>query len=177
MKTFGWPPPQNQWPQTAAGAVAAASSASAAYERPLVAGSDVHASIIEGIFDSLAPPASGNTAVVPTGAGGGVFTGTSFGKHKPHSAGGVVSEPVYGFGANSGIPYSFGENGPEMVSPSMNTGSNPGAPGATQYGQQTTNELLQQLCKLMQQQPYALAQAQKNGLNAGMRRGAFNTGS
>jgi hypothetical protein len=34
-----------------------------------------------------------------------------------YASGGVVSEPVFGFGAISGDPYSFGERGPELVSP------------------------------------------------------------
>ena len=42
MKANGWPPPQSSFAQTAAGALQAANSASAAYERPQVPGSDVH---------------------------------------------------------------------------------------------------------------------------------------
>jgi hypothetical protein len=54
MKTYGWPPPQNSWPNTAAGALSAALSASAAYEKPAVAGSDVSASEVTSVFDALA---------------------------------------------------------------------------------------------------------------------------
>jgi phage-related minor tail protein len=34
-----------------------------------------------------------------------------------YAAGGVIGEPVFGFGLTSGEPYSFGERGPEFVSP------------------------------------------------------------
>ena len=54
MKTYGWPPPQSGFPQTAAGAVTAAYSASAAYEKPAVAGSDVVPSEIQSVFNALA---------------------------------------------------------------------------------------------------------------------------
>ncbi len=54
MKTYGWPPPQGGFPQTAAGAVKAAYSASAAYERPTVAGSDVKPPEIQSVFNALA---------------------------------------------------------------------------------------------------------------------------
>jgi hypothetical protein len=34
-----------------------------------------------------------------------------------YAAGGIVNEPVIGFGMHSGSPYAFGEAGPELVSP------------------------------------------------------------
>lgn len=34
---------------------------------------------------------------------------------RQHAAGGMITEPVFGFGATSGMPYSFGEHGPEPV--------------------------------------------------------------
>jgi Phage tail lysozyme/Dolichyl-phosphate-mannose-protein mannosyltransferase len=54
MQVNGWPAPQNRWPNTAAGALQAAYSASAAYERPAVTGSDVHAFLVYGVFNHLA---------------------------------------------------------------------------------------------------------------------------
>jgi hypothetical protein len=44
-----------------------------------------------------------------------------------YAAGGVVGEPVMGYGLRSGTPYSFGEAGPELVSPL--SGGLPGFPG------------------------------------------------
>lgn len=54
MKTFGWPPPQSGFANSAAGALKAAFSASAAYERPAVAGSDVKAGEVTSVFNALA---------------------------------------------------------------------------------------------------------------------------
>jgi peptidoglycan DL-endopeptidase CwlO len=54
MTANGWPPPQNSFPQTEAGALQAASSASAAYERPQVPGSDVHAQWVDEVWNGLA---------------------------------------------------------------------------------------------------------------------------
>ena len=54
MKANGWPPPQSSFPQTLAGAMQAASSASAAYKRPQVPGSDVHSEYITEAWDALA---------------------------------------------------------------------------------------------------------------------------
>lgn len=93
-----------------------------------------------------------------------------------HTAGGTISEPVIGFGVNSGTPYSFAENGPEYVGPISGEGTGQGMPGATQTGQQQTNKLLGQLVTLLAQQPQAMARVQKNGLSSGMRRGQFQVG-
>jgi hypothetical protein len=54
MQVNGWSAPQNGWPDTAAGALQAAYSASATYERPAVTGSDVHAFLVYGVFNQLA---------------------------------------------------------------------------------------------------------------------------
>lgn len=54
MKTFGWGPPQSGFADSAAGALKAAYSASAAYERPAVPGSDVSASEVTQVYNSLA---------------------------------------------------------------------------------------------------------------------------
>jgi hypothetical protein len=90
------------------------------------------------------------------------------------SAGGMVNEPVHGFGMHTGMPYSFAERQSEYVGP-LSGGGDQGQ-GATHTGQMTTNQLLQLLVKHFQQFPQAIAQAQKSGLTGGMRRGAFTTG-
>lgn len=54
MKQNGWPPPQASFANSLAGAMQAAFSASAAYERPAVRGSDVHAANISAAWSSLA---------------------------------------------------------------------------------------------------------------------------
>lgn len=63
----GFGPPQNRFPNTLAGAMQAAFAASAAYERPAVPGSDVHAGNIAQAWSSLAtggPVRSGQMAIV-----------------------------------------------------------------------------------------------------------------
>lgn len=67
MKQNGWPPPQGSFANSLAGAMQAAFSASAAYERPAVRGSDVHAANITTAWNSLAtggPLPAGKTAWV-----------------------------------------------------------------------------------------------------------------
>jgi hypothetical protein len=46
-----------------------------------------------------------------------------------YAAGGIVHEPVAGIGLRTGMPYSFGEKGPELVSPLTRAHPKPG--GAT----------------------------------------------
>lgn len=96
---------------------------------------------------------------------------------KRHSAGGMVSEPVFGVGMSSGRGYSFAEHAPEYVGPLSGNGvGNSGLPPMTQYQagqlimeQQRTNKLLQQM-------PYAYASALQGAAGQGVRRGAFATG-
>lgn len=98
------------------------------------------------------------------------------GTYQGYSAGGMISEPVFGYGAYSGMPYSFAERGPEQVIPGgAATVGAPGLPPATQYGQKTTNDLLQQVVKLLAQMPYTQAQAINQANASGVRRGWFAT--
>jgi hypothetical protein len=122
---------------------------------------------------SLGSLAKGGWIAPQTAGGAGWRSGAGV---KPHSAGGMISEPVVGFGTQSGIPYSFAENGPEMVSPANGADTNNFMQPMTQsQGQQLLNAL-NQLVQQGQQLPANLAAVQKNGLTTGMRRGVFNTG-
>jgi hypothetical protein len=95
---------------------------------------------------------------------------------KPHSAGGMVSEPVYGFGKNSGMPYSFAENGQsEYVGP-LSGGAQGGAPPMTSFQGQTLIQLLQMLVQQGNALPQNISKAQQTGLGVGMLRGARTTG-
>jgi hypothetical protein len=94
----------------------------------------------------------------------------------PKSAGGMVSEPVFGYGKFSGLPYSFAERGPEQVIPggaAMAPGS--GLPGMTTYQANTLITLMQQQNKLLAAMPYSQAQAINQANAAGVRRGYFAT--
>lgn len=44
-----------------------------------------------------------------------------------YASGGVIGEPVMGWGMNSGRSYTFGENGPETVTPGAGSGGGTGA--------------------------------------------------
>ena len=63
MRAFGWPPPQNKYPNSLAGAMQAAYAASAAYERPAVAGSDVHSNWITQAWNAVAKLGTGGTVL------------------------------------------------------------------------------------------------------------------
>lgn len=65
MKKNGWPPPQSKWPNTLAGAMSAAASASAAYEKPAVAGSDIHQAMIQQVWKGLGGNATGTDSADP----------------------------------------------------------------------------------------------------------------
>jgi SLT domain-containing protein/phage-related protein len=53
----------------------------------------------------------------------GSSIGAVLGHGHGYATGGIVSEPVAGFGLRSGHPYSFGERGPELVSPLSGPGA------------------------------------------------------
>lgn len=94
----------------------------------------------------------------------------------PHSAGGMVSEPVFGYGKFSGMPYSFAERGPEQVIPGgAANAQGQGLPGLNQYQGQQLIQLLQQQNKLLAQMPYTQAQAINQAGASGVRRGYFAT--
>jgi hypothetical protein len=98
------------------------------------------------------------------------------GTYHGFSAGGTVSEPVFGYGKFSGMPYSFAENGPEYVGPiSGNGAGSAGMPPFNQYQGQQLIQLLQQQNKLLAQMPYSQASAIGQANAAGVRRGYFAT--
>lgn len=70
-----------------------------------------------GFFSSII---SGITGLF-TG-GGGIEPGTG---HRANYAGGVINEPVFGFGLSSGRTYSFAEKGPERVLSNKDSFSSP----------------------------------------------------
>jgi hypothetical protein len=94
---------------------------------------------------------------------------------RPHSAGGMLQEPIFGRGAFSGLPYSFAENGPEQIVPGgASTQPAPQQPGATQYGQAKTNELLVTMIKLLHQMPYSYAKAMNSSNSRGVQHGHYS---
>lgn len=96
-------------------------------------------------------------------------------RSKPHSAGGKVSEPVFGIGAYSGMPYSFAENGePEYVGPLSGNGTGqPQMQPMTATQGQTLIAQNDQLIKLWQQFPQALGMAMSRGGGNGVRHGFY----
>lgn len=157
-------------PLNAAGNPVLAGDVWSRYEAPLVPLSDTRPSIAESLYAQLVGSSPSTTKQV-TGANN-VTTHT----RKPFSAGGMVTEPVYGFGAYSGIPYSFAENGiPEQIVPGgvAAQGQGGGMQPATTYQAQTTNQLLAMVVKLLQQMPQATGQAISNGAGNGVRHGYF----
>jgi Transglycosylase SLT domain len=98
------------------------------------------------------------------------------GTYEGYSAGGMVPEPVFGYGKYSGMPYSFAENGPEYVGPiSGNGAASTGLPPITMYQGQAIVQALQQQNKLLAQMPYSQAQAITQANATGVRRGYFAT--
>jgi hypothetical protein len=98
------------------------------------------------------------------------------GQVKPHSTGGVINEPVYGYGKNSGMAYSFAENGqPEYVSNGGQAAAaaNTGMPGATSYQMATLIQLVGQMVKQNQQFPQAIGQAMGKSAGSGVHHGFF----
>jgi hypothetical protein len=66
---------------------------------------------------------------------GGVISGASsligdLGKIIPHAQGGIINEPIIGYGLNTGQGYSFGENGSEAIVPLTGAANGLGAGGA-----------------------------------------------
>lgn len=95
---------------------------------------------------------------------------------KPHSTGGVINEPVYGYGKNSGMSYSFAENGqPEYVSNAGQAAaaSSTGMPGATSYQMANLIQLMQMMVKQNQQFPQAIGQAMGKSAGNGVHHGYY----
>jgi F0F1-type ATP synthase membrane subunit b/b' len=136
------------------------------YEAPKDPLSDTRPALADQLYAELG---GGTTAAKKAAVTAGANAIAKAGQ-KPHTAGGTISEPVYGFGQNSGMPYSFAENGPEMITPGMDTGGNDNyMQPITQTQGMTIVNLLQTLAQQGQQLPYALTKVQQAGLGAGMR--------
>ena len=97
------------------------------------------------------------------------------GRVKPYSAGGMISEPVFGYGKYSRMPYSFAENGPEQVIAGGASTSGGGLPGPTMYQFQTMIKLMQDQNKLLARQPQGYARALNGAVGNGASRGYFAT--
>jgi hypothetical protein len=153
----------------AAGNPIGAADVFSAMEAPLVPLSDTRPAVANALYAQLlGGKASSSGSAVSLSQSGGL---------KAHSGGGVINEPVLGFGVNSGIPYSFAENGqPEFVSNLSQARANAGSggmPGATTYQAATQIQLLQQAVKLLQQLPYAQARATNQAGSSGVKHGYY----
>ncbi len=108
-------------------------------------------------------------------AAGGLVMPSQRGAHRPHSAGGMINEPVFGTGAYSGIPYSFAENGPEQVIPGGQAAQGPGMmQPMTQTQGNALNQQVSMMIKLLQQMPYAFAKGISQGAGGGARHGYYS---
>jgi hypothetical protein len=135
---------------------------------------DVHAEGITLATSILNGYKAGNNSTSGTQAAANAIG--KAGQVKPHSTGGVINEPVYGYGANSGMAYSFAENGqPEYVSNGgqMAAGASAGMPGATSYQMSTLIGLIQTMVKQNQQMPQAMGQALSQSAGSGVHHGFF----
>ena len=170
-------------PLNAAGNPVAAGDVWSRYEAPLVPLSDTRPGVANLLYAELGGTGNALTTIgssknaAPTGVSSIPTLGHSRGGQvKPHAGGGVISEPVYGIGANSGTPYSFAENGqPEFVSNASQAAATgtPGMQGATNIGQQTIINQNNMMIKLLQQLPYAFANGLATGAGNGVKHGYY----
>jgi hypothetical protein len=81
--------------------------------------------LFHGAGNSYSPWASDPIGAGLSGGGGSTNTasGNPGGSQYSYAGGGVIPEPVRGYGVHSGRSYSFGENGPETVIPGVAGGS------------------------------------------------------
>lgn len=150
-------------PLNAAGSAIAAGDVWSRYEAPLNALSDTRPSVANQIYAELGGSSTPSKAVSTTAA-------------KPHSAGGMITEPVAGIGMNSGSTYSFGESGPEQVIPGGAASVGQQMQPATQTQMMTLINLIQQQNTLLKQQPNATGRAISKGMGAGANHGAYAAG-
>jgi hypothetical protein len=170
-------------PLNAAGNPVAAGDVWSRYEAPLVPLSDTRPGVANAIYAALGGTGNAYTTIGSSKntAATGVSSIPTLGHRlggiiKPHSGGGMVSEPVYGIGLHSGTPYSFAENGqPEYVGPISGGGAQaaPGMQGATNIGQQTLISQNNMMIKLLQQLPYVLGQSIGSAGGNGVKHGYY----
>ncbi len=152
----------------AAGSAVAAGNVWSRYEAPLVPLSDTRPSVAAALFAQLA-----SGGLVP---GGNVknFTGYT----KKHSAGGMVTEPVFGVGQKSGLPYSFAERGSEYVGPLSggSQGNGNSVQSVTVRQGQVLITLLQQLVRQGQQLPQSIGRSIGTASGQGVMHGYYGAG-
>jgi SLT domain-containing protein len=148
--------------------------------------------VIAGTFDAFAGPFR-NTGPFQNGVSinplANIYAGLDYAVHEygmqnlasvlghghGYSGGGVIPEHVVGVGLSSGQPYSFGENGPELVVP--NGGGATGSPGmqpATNIGQQTLINQNAQIIKLLGGLPQTMGRAISQSAGAGLKAGFYS---
>jgi len=160
-------------PLNAAGNPVAAGDVWSRYEAPASAGSDTRPALANEIYAALM---GGSTQAGVKAAAAQAQVAGKLNQTKPHSSGGMVSEPVYGVGAYSGTPYSFAENGqPEYVGPISGGGGggNSMMQPMTNVQGQTVNQQLAMLIKLWQQFPQAIGTAMQTSAGSGVRHGYY----
>lgn len=160
-------------PLNAAGNPVLAGDVWSRYEAPLVPLSDTRPGVANQLYAELG---GGSGPAVAAAVQTQKQVSGKINQVKPHSGGGVINEPVYGFGANSGTAYSFAENGqPEFVSSASQSAATgpPGMQGATNIGQQTIIGQNNMLIRLLQQMPNMLGQAIGSAGGTGVRHGYY----
>lgn len=161
-------------PLNAAGNPVLAGDVWSRYEAPLVPLSDTRPGVANQLYAELG---GGSGPAVAAAVQTQKQVAGKLNQVKPHSGGGVLNEPVYGFGANSGTPYSFAENGqPEFVSNASQAAAagNPGMQGATNIGQQTLISQNNMVIRLLQQLPNVLGQAIGSSGRSGVQHGYYS---
>lgn len=150
---------------------------------------DVHAegiALAQGILNAYT---KGGAQIVNGTVNGGVTAGTGSGivangysyaqggRVRPYSTGGTINEPVSGVGSYSGLPYSFGESGPEIVSNAGQAAAagNSGMQGATNIGQQTLINQNNAILKALQQLPNTLGKAIGASGRSGVQHGFYKS--
>lgn len=159
-------------PLNSAGNPVAAGDVWSRYEAPLVPLSDTRPAIANEIFAQLG---GGTAAQVKQAIQTQKRVAGKVGQVRPHSAGGVVNEPVFGTGKWSGLPYSFAESGkPEYVGPLSGAAQGPsGMQSMTSIQGQQVAAQLGMVVKLLGQLPTVLARSISAGSGNGVRHGYY----
>jgi hypothetical protein len=113
-------------------------SQNGAYGNLLNASNNTKAAIalFRGAGNSYSPWSSDPIGAGLSGGGGSTNAGSGNpgGSQYSYAGGGVIPEPVVGYGTRSGRSYSFGENGPETVVPGVASGSSTQGGGSSGGG-------------------------------------------
>lgn len=146
---------------------------SSRYERPLVSLSDTRPGLANQLYaELLSSPAAASKAIQTQANVSGKLN-----QVKPHSGGGVISEPVLGYGVNSGTAYSFAENGqPEFVSNQSQSAA--AAPNTDQLLRIALQNIGGQLAVIARQNsnlPNVLGHAISSSGRSGVQKGYFSS--